>query len=279
MPGEIDPKDSFLKQFTLLLVSGPKQGKSTTALSISAKCPTKLPAPEPVLLDDIYAVTFEEGAFDAATALGLRLGKNLYDMSDLRHAVMKFDQGNDKLKAYTQIMKDMTNTVAERMKTKSAFVLDGLSTFDSMLESIADKTHSEKGKWSFIKQQLTGILEFCQFLRKPVVITAHVRPEANYMGNKNDSDAIALHEATKAARKIGEGDLRVALTGSGAMDWVRQTNFVWPVVKNGSGKNTVVSVLTEGGDGFQGGCRYPVLNPTEPAHLTTILNKIRGFVK
>ena len=278
--GETNIDSSFAQVIRVLLLAKPKEGKTTTALTASAQCPTEFPCKQPVELQDTYIISFEDpaNAFLAPQAYGLRFGNNIYDMSQLRDIVNNEPSAHAANILYQKTMADMRNKVKERMADKALLVVDGLSTFDSMLETVARKTTStDKAFWGVVKDGLTELMDFVAKLKKTTVITAHVRAEATFRGDKNDTTAKALFDASNEARSIGEGELRAELTGKGGSEWNKYIDAAWPVCKERVNGKDVVKILPQGGSQYQGGGRFPMLNPAgEVAHLGTIFKKIRA---
>ncbi len=250
----------------IMLIGPPKAGKTVAAATYSAQCPDVLPAKELTNLEDTLIWQFDEEGSKSLTYLNLNAP--VIDFTKCK----TFQDLQKKLK---EAMKYTAEAVASGKV--NVVIIDTLTSYDHALVGHYGGVYPEKkdsmALYNNVKLKHQVLQKFMRSLDCSYILIAHT---------KTVHAAVESTEAAtraKAQNLATGGDIVAAITGGGATLWKAAVSYIWPVLaKKVKGQQLMEHyVLPRGGQGFEGGGRFPFLADKEPAHLGLLFKKINSY--
>jgi hypothetical protein len=254
-------KDKVAEHIRIMLIAPSGEGKTVCAVSIDPACPKELPAKEMTELSRTLVIEMDQGGLDSL--YGLNLSVQCIDLSQVPHDML----GVACMRALDTASKMADDGLIDNV------VIDGLTTQNHILL----KEHSKKAKlnkWDAIMNDNMEFFNKARQLRANVVFCAHGKV-ANIMASDKDPNVQVVGEAKLAAKGIDVGDVTLNVYGQGADFYINNGSLIMPVVKEKkAGKSRWVVKTRDAGRLFSK-CRYPHLPSVMPAHLATVIEKIK----
>jgi len=258
--------DDFLVDDWVMLYGPNNAGKSIAALSLSDYWPDQVPTKEPKFLEDVFVLQFDKGALSGLGELGLDAPKvNLHRISD-------FNKFKREMYKYLAV-------VAKSPEIK-VIVLDTVTQFNNRLfahyfglqtgdEPPAVKDKNSQRNWGKVREENLRLVETLSCMKPHVVVLAQHKDISNQDDDKRR--AKAMGDFSDVPGIIPD------IIGSAYGIWISACSLVLPMGSKVIGGKTQRQFQVKGTGGALGKNRFQqsLTNPTEPANLRLLFQKIR----
>ncbi len=261
-------KSTAMSRMIIAVHAPVKHGKTFLAATASQFFPASLPSPTDVELDDLLWLTFDVGALDGFTEVGLSVPQ--IDVT----SILASTRG-DIFKA-TDLAMQAAQAYIQRGLT-SWIVVDTVSSLDRMLNEYWERNNpaSGTGEEKFVLYRMIAS-SHAKFYTNLTLIA----PRIIFLFHstaKFDTDDKARRK-TRATAMPGESAIVPEITGKSRGTYLANCSLELALraVKDPSSKTIKRTVYPYGGMDFEGGGRFhQSLGQEEPANLTHILAKIK----